>query len=110
VYSIFVEEDNIPLEKIDLDDDIWHMHFDGSCSSEGNGVGVILVSPTGKIHNLTYRLEFSCSNNVTEFEALLLGIENALNLGCGHLSVFVNFELVVNLIRKACSPSNRMME
>jgi hypothetical protein len=33
VYSIFVEEDNIPLEKNDLDDGMWHMHFDGSCSN-----------------------------------------------------------------------------
>jgi hypothetical protein len=36
VYSIFAEEDNIPLEQIDLDDGMWHMHFDGSCSNEGN--------------------------------------------------------------------------
>jgi hypothetical protein len=28
VYSIFVEEDNLPLEQIDLDDSMWHMHFD----------------------------------------------------------------------------------
>jgi hypothetical protein len=28
VYSIFVEEENIPLEKIDIDDDIWNMNFD----------------------------------------------------------------------------------
>jgi ribonuclease HI len=55
--------------------------------SEGNGAGIILVSPAGKIHNLSYRLEFACTNNVAEFKALLLGIENALNLGCGHLSV-----------------------
>jgi hypothetical protein len=88
VYSIFAEEDNIPLEKIDLDNDIWHMHFDGSCSSEGNGVGIILVSLAGKIYTLSYRLEFSFTNNVVEFESLLLGIENALNLGCGHLSIF----------------------
>jgi ribonuclease HI len=74
VYSIFAEEDNIPLEKIDLDDDIWHMHFDGSCSSEGNWFGITLVSPVGKIHNLSYRLEFSCTNNAAEFKALLLGI------------------------------------
>ena len=100
MYFIFAEEDNIPLERIDLDNDLWNMHFDGSCSSEGNGVGIVLVSPTGKIHNLSYRLEFACSNNVVEFEALLLGIENALNLGCGHLSVFGNFELVVKLIHK----------
>jgi ribonuclease HI len=98
------------LEKIDLDDDIWHMHFDGSCSSEGNGVGIILVSLVGKIHNLSYRLEFSCTNNDVEFEALLLGIENTLNLGCSHLSVFRNYELFMNLIRKICPPSNKLME
>jgi ribonuclease HI len=73
------------MEQINLDDGMWHMHFDGSCSNEGNGVGIILISPIGKIHNFYYRLEFACTNNVTEFEALLLGIENAYNIGCGHL-------------------------
>jgi ribonuclease HI len=110
VYSIFVEEDNIPLEKNDLDDDIWHMHFDGSFSSQGNGDSVILVSPAGKIHNLSYRLEFACSSNVAELKDLLLGIENTLNLGCGHLSVFGNSELIVNPICNTCSPRNKMME
>ena len=98
------------MEQINLDDDMWHMHFDGSHSNEGNGVGIILVSPAGKIHNLSYRLEFACSNNVVEFEALLLGIENARNLGCSHLSVFGNSELVVNLIHKACPPRDKLME
>ena len=64
------------MEHIDLDDGMWHMNFDGSFSSEGNEAGIILYSPMGKIHNLSYRLEFTCTNNVTEFEALLLGIEN----------------------------------
>jgi ribonuclease HI len=110
VYSIFAEEDNIPLEQINLDDGMWHMHFDGSCSNEGNGAGVVLISPVGKIHNFSYRLEFACTNNVTKFEALLLGIENAYNLGCGHLSVFGDSELVVNLVRKIYSPSNKLMK
>ena len=100
MYSIFVEEDNIPLEQIDLDDGMWHMHFDGSFSNEGNGDGIILIYPVVKIHNFSYRLDFSFMNNVTEFEALLLGIENAYNLGCGHLSFFGDSELVVNLIHK----------
>ena len=77
---------------------MWHMHFDGSCSSEGNRAGIILYSPMGKIHNFSYRLEFACTNNVTEFEALLLGIENSYNIGCGHLTFFGDFELVVNLV------------
>jgi ribonuclease HI len=110
VYSIFPEEDNIPLEQIDLDDGMWHMHFDGSCSSEGNIAGIILYSPMGKLHNFSYRLEFSCTNNVNEFEALLFGIENAYNLGYGYLSIFGASELVVNLVRKIHSPSNKLMK
>jgi ribonuclease HI len=110
VYSIFSNEDNITLEQIDLEDGMWHMHFDGSCSNEVNGSGVILYSYMGKIHNFSYRLDFACINNVTEFEALLLGIENAYNLGCGHLTVFGDSELVVNLVRMIYSPRNKLMK
>jgi ribonuclease HI len=110
VYSIFSEEDNTPLEQIDLDDSMWHMNFYGSSSNEGNKSGIILYSPMGKIHNFSYRLEFSFTNNVTEFEALLLGIENAYNLGCGHLTVFGDSELVVNLVLKIYSPSKNLMK
>jgi hypothetical protein len=110
VYSIFVEEDNAPLEQIDLDDGMWHMPFDGSCSNEGNIFGIILYSSVGKIHNFSYRLEFACTNNVIEFKALLLGIENAYNLGCGHLTIFGDSEVVVNLVRKIYSPSNKLMK
>jgi hypothetical protein len=74
VYYIFTDEGDNMLEPVDLDDCTWHMYFDGSCSNEGNGAHIILYSPIGKIHIFSYRLEFACKNNVTEFEALLLGI------------------------------------
>jgi ribonuclease HI len=110
VYSIFAEEDNIPLEQINLEDGMLHMHFDGSFSNEGNKVGIILYSPVGKIHNFFDRLEFSCTKNVTGSEALLLGIENAYNIGCGHLTFFGDCELVVNLVHNIYSPSNKLMK
>jgi ribonuclease HI len=110
VYSIFTEEDDVPREQFDYDDGLWHMHFDGACSSEGNGVGIILYSPVGKIYNFSFRLEFACTNNVVEFEALLLGIENAYNLGCGHLTIFGDSELIVNLVRKIYNPNNKLMK
>jgi ribonuclease HI len=69
-----------------------------------------LIYPEGNIHNFYYRLDFSCTNNVTKFEALLLCIENAYNLGCGHLLVFGDSELVVNLVRKIYSPRNKLMK
>jgi ribonuclease HI len=110
VYSIFVDEGDTMLEPIDFDDGMWHMHFDGSCSNEGNGDGIILYSPIGKIHNFCCRLEFACTNNVTEFEALLLGIKDAYNLGCGLLIVFGDSELVVNLIHNTYSPRNKLLK
>jgi ribonuclease HI len=110
VYSIFAGEYNTTLEQIDIEDGMWHIHFGGSCSNDGNEAGIILYSPVGKIHNFFYRLEFACTNNVNEFETLLLGIENSYNLGCGHLIVFGDSELVVNLVHKIYSPSSKLMK
>jgi ribonuclease HI len=110
VYSIFADEENTTLEQIDIEDGMCHMHFYGSCSNEGNGADIILYSTMGKIHKFSYRLEFACTNNVTEFEALLLAIENAYNLGCGHLIVFGDSELVVNLICNIYYHSNKLMK
>jgi ribonuclease HI len=64
----------------------------------------------GKIHNFSYRLEFACTNNVIEFKDLLLCIKITYNLGCGHLTIFGDFELVVNLVRKIYSPNNKLMK
>jgi hypothetical protein len=55
-------------------------------------------------------LDFSCTNIVTEFKDLLFGIENSYNIGCGHLSVFGDPELVMNLVGKIYSPINKMMK
>jgi hypothetical protein len=111
VYSIFADEDDAPLEQLeDYDDGMWHMHFDDASSSEGNKADIILHSPVGKIHNFYYRLEFSCTNNATEFEALLLGIKSAYNLGCGHVTIFGDSKLVVNLVRKIYNPNNKLLK
>jgi ribonuclease HI len=54
--------------------------------------------------------KFACTNNVVEFEALILGLENAINLGFQHLTMFGDSELVVNLTRKIYNPSNKSFE
>jgi hypothetical protein len=42
VYFIFIEEDDVPRKQFDYDDRFLHIHFDGACSSKGNGAGIIL--------------------------------------------------------------------
>jgi hypothetical protein len=57
VYSIFIDEDDAPIEQPeDYDDGMWHMHFDGACSTKGNKEGIILYSHVGKIHNFAHCL------------------------------------------------------
>jgi ribonuclease HI len=51
------------------------MFFDGSICNHGQGVGCFIMSPHGVDHELSVRLEYECTNNQAEYEALLSGLE-----------------------------------
>ena len=53
------------------------MYFDGSISKEGASAGVWIISPNREFKVYSFKLTFECTNNVSEYEALLLGL-NAL--------------------------------
>ena len=52
----------------------WRMSFDGAYSRFGNGVGIVLMIPSNIVHPHAIRLEFSCTNNEEEYEALIQGM------------------------------------
>jgi hypothetical protein len=52
----------------------WKLFFDGSACREGQGVGVVLVSPRGAVFETSACLEYFCTNNQAEYEAILLGL------------------------------------
>ena len=63
------------------EDELWQLYFDGSSCKEGAGAGVLLISPSGEIVKLMYKLEFITTNNTAEYEALLLGLKASKDLG-----------------------------
>ena len=71
-------KENIKNEKID---EVWKMYFDGAYSKTEKGAGMVIISPSDKIYNFAFRLEFEASNNVAEYEALLPGLETAKDMG-----------------------------
>ena len=75
------------------------MFFNGASSKEGAGARVIFVSPTQETISLSYKLEFETTNNVAEYEALVLGLREAKDMGIGELSVFGDAELIVHHIK-----------
>jgi ribonuclease HI len=80
---------------------IWSLYFDGSKSKEGAGAGCIIIDPTGNKTLLTCRLEFECTNNVAEYEALLQGLRKALDMRIQNLIVFGDSEIVVRKVRNS---------
>jgi hypothetical protein len=55
---------------------IWSLYFDGSKSKEGAGADWVLIDPAGNKTLIACRLEFECTNNMAEYEALLQGLCN----------------------------------
>lgn len=51
----------------------WTLYFDGSKCFYGAGGGIILVSPTNEVIHMAYKFGFECTNNMEEYEALILG-------------------------------------
>ena len=54
---------------------MWKIYFDGSFSKEGDGPGIVLLSPLKESSNFSFKLEFEATNNVVEYEALLIGLK-----------------------------------
>jgi len=51
------------------------MFFDGVSSKEGVGAGVWVKYPEEVISLHSFKLMFKCTNNVAEYEALMLGLD-----------------------------------
>jgi ribonuclease HI len=78
---------------------IWKMFFNGASSSEGAGVGVVFMSPSQETISLSYKLEFETTNNVAEYEALVLGMRAAKEMGIREMVVFRDAELIIQQVR-----------
>jgi ribonuclease HI len=65
---------------------------------------VLFFLPGGDIIPYTFHLEFDCTNNVTEYEALLLGLQIASEKKTKILRVFRNSDLIVQQVRQQCFP------
>jgi ribonuclease HI len=76
----------------------WKLFFDGSACREDQGVGIVLISPRGAIFEQSVRLEYFCTNNQAEYEAILLGLQIHSFVGVKHVEAFRDSLLVVEQI------------
>ncbi|CAL5375032.1 unnamed protein product [Camellia sinensis] len=56
------------------EESFWTLSFDGAAAGGKGGTGIVLTSKSGEKLYLSYKLDFHCSNNEAEYEALMLGL------------------------------------
>lgn len=77
----------------------WKIYVDGPSQSEGSGVGIVIFSLEGIIVEHALHLEFLATNNETEYEALIIGLEATKDLRVQNLKVYSDSQLVIDHVR-----------
>ena len=80
---------------------VWELFFDEASRTnpEGNiiaGVGVVLISPHNYVIPRAFSLTESCSNNLLEYNALLIEMQLAKEIGVKNLKAYGDSKLIVN--------------
>jgi ribonuclease HI len=88
-----------PAEKV------WTIHCDGAWCHAGTGAAAVITSPTGVKHRYAARLSFAlesdrCTNNVAEYEAVILGLRKLRALGVTTCIIKTDSKVVVGQVEK----------
>ncbi|XP_073137946.1 uncharacterized protein [Henckelia pumila] len=65
----------------------WTLKFDGSSPEGTASAGIVIISPTGVKTALSFNLDFPCTNNQSEYEALVIGLEVLKDLQAKNVQV-----------------------
>ncbi|XP_070039260.1 uncharacterized protein [Nicotiana tomentosiformis] len=76
----------------------WRMFFDGAANFKGVGIGAVLVSDIGQHYPVSVKLRFSCTNNMAEYEACILGLKLAIDMNVQELLVIGDSDLLVHQV------------
>ena len=74
----FLDEDLLAIfqtEDESTKEDTWKLYFDGASNALEHGIGAILISPEEEYCPFIARLNFDSTNNVAEYEACIMGLQ-----------------------------------
>jgi ribonuclease HI len=74
------------------------MYFDGSYTLKGAGADVVLIPLKGDVIKYAIQLEFPATNNITEYEGLVNGLQLAKDLSIWWLLIRGDSQLVVKQV------------
>lgn len=75
------------------------VYFDGSICEQSRGASVVFITPQGVPIPYSFKLNFSCTNNNVEYEALILAIKLAIKLKWKKVKFIGDSLLIVNQVK-----------
>jgi ribonuclease HI len=76
------------------------MYFDIVVNVQVNRAGAMIISLDKKQYPVSIKLQFECTNNTTEYEAYILGLEVALELKIKKLGVYRHSMLIICQVKR----------
>ncbi|XP_015964127.1 uncharacterized protein LOC107487946 [Arachis duranensis] len=95
---------------IDIEVDYWKLYFDGSKYKDSSGVGILIISPEGIPSEFLFELKYPYSNNVAEYETLILGLEILISKGALEVQILGNSQLVLKQLSKEFKCNNEKLQ
>ncbi|CAL2239122.1 unnamed protein product [Prunus armeniaca] len=81
------------------EEESWTLYFDGSSTSKGGGAGFVLINPNGQATALSFKLDFPCTNNVAKYEAFIMGLSIAKEMGAEKAKIIGDSNLVLSQLQ-----------
>ncbi|GJR85834.1 reverse transcriptase domain-containing protein [Tanacetum coccineum] len=94
------KEDSLdtPMEVEEELPEPWILFTDRSSCTDGSGAGLILTNPEGMEFTYALRFRFDATNNEAGYEALIVGLRIAEQMGVKNLQANVDSRLVANQV------------
>jgi ribonuclease HI len=97
-----ITQQDKPVEKV------WTIHCDGAWCYAGAGAAAVITSPKGVKHRYAARFSFAlesdrCTNNVAEYEAVILSLRKLRALGITTCIIKTDFKVVAGQVEKEYS-------
>ena len=74
----------------------WSIYTDGSSNRQAGGVDIVLLSPEGDTVECIVCLDFPATNNESEYEALIAGLDLARAAGAASVVIYCDSQVVAN--------------
>ena len=83
-----------------MNESVLNLYTDGACRGNPGygGAGAVLMDEDGNTVATVREFLGPCTNNIAEYRALILGLEEALKRRCRKLHIFLDSELLVKQI------------